>query len=462
MILITHIVILTILGLDLAAFCIIIGRRYYMGKFHDRLDVERSGCALPMRSLAAGTEFTEIALLRRAPGGVGWIAVERELFRALKSPEAHKEYIRLFFDLLGYTGLYTGTLKSGKEWEQAAALEKLARLKCASSIGPIIAALDSEKRDVRNMAAYSLGEVNREESYSKEAIRALVTQIKRVTIHNEESSIRIIKSALISYGDRALPELLPELKNSKWRVRAAVVDILAEIGTHAVIQPLIDILTDSERDVRAKAAKGLGKIKDIGAVPPLSLLTKTTDPFWVVRLHVVRALGLIKDPIAIESIKARLGDNKWQVRSAAAAALGTIGAEAYLVLVEQYLKSNDQYTREQAQEELASSGIIDSLVDFVLKNRDRLPPASDSNGYSASASSSSSSEAPKPLINGGSVPPAVYLQMADLLASSGKGVPAEVIMSLTGEGMGRRERSMAIEILNSFDNGPGAEPGHRQ
>ncbi|MBE9527947.1 MAG: HEAT repeat domain-containing protein [Proteobacteria bacterium] len=459
MILITHIVILTILGLDLAAFCIIIGRRYYTGRLHARLDSERAACAEPMLSLASNTEFTEIALLRRPPGGAGWTAIEGELFRALKSPEANKGYIRLFFDLLGYTGLYIGTLKSGKEWEQAAALEKLGRLKCASSVTHIIEALDSEKRDVRNMAAYSLGEVKSDESFSSEAVAALVNQIKRVAIHNEESSIRIIKSALISYGDRALPTLLPELKNDKWRVRAAVVDILAEIGTHAVIQPLIDILTDTERDVRAKAAKGLGKITDISSVPPLSLITKTKDPFWVVRLHVVRALGLIKDPIAIECIKERLGDNKWQVRSAAATALGTIGAEAYLVLVEQYLKSNDQYTREQVQEELAHSGIIDSLVDFVLKNRDRLPPIDGPNG---SVSSSTSGEQMPPLINGGTIPPAVYVKIAGLLVSSGTGVPAEVIMKLTREGMGRRERTMAIEILNAIETGAGPQPDTRQ
>jgi HEAT repeat protein len=459
MILITHIVILTILALDLAAFCIIIGRRYYMGRLHDRLDSERAACAEPMLSLSVNTEFTEIALLRRERGGAGWTAIEGELFRALKSPEANKGYIRLFFDLLGYTGLYTSTLKSGKEWEQAAALEKLGRLKCASSVAHIIEALDSDKSDVRNMAAYSLGEVKSEESYSSEAVKALVAQIKRVAIHNEESSIRIIKSALISYGDRALPMLLPELKNDKWRVRAAVVDILAEIGTNTVIQPLINILTDTERDVRAKAAKGLGKIKDIASVPPLSLITKTRDQFWVVRLHVVRALGLIKDPIAIECIKERLGDKKWQVRSAAATALGTIGAEAYLVLVEQYLKSTDQYTREQVQEELASSGIIDSLVDFVLKNRNRLPPIGGGNG---SVSGGSSEETNEPLINGSAVAPAVYVKIAGLLVSSGTGVPAEVIMKLTREGMGRRERTMAINILKSLDPDTGEQPGANQ
>ncbi len=440
MILITHIIILTILGLDLAAFIIIIGRRYYMGRFHRLLDIERERCLEIRRSLEVSTDFTEIALLRREPGSIGWRAVEGELFKALKSPDANRGYIRLFFDLLGYTDSYINTLNASKEWEQASALEKLSRLKCAKCLAPIIQALDSPKRDVRNMAAYALGEIRR-----KETAIQLIKHMKRVALNDEESSIRIIKSALISFGNSALPALTPELKNNKWRVRAAAVDILSEIGTDQVIQPLIDTLTDPERDVRAKAAKGLGKIRDVASVPALPLLSKTTDQFWVVRLHVVRALGMIKDPIAIECLSVRLGDNKWQVRNAAATALGTIGADAYLVLIEQYLRSNDRYTKEQAKEELAKSRVIDSLVDFIIKNRDRL-----------------SAEKPvsQPLINGGTIPPAVYVKMTDLLVSSGNEVSAEVIRSLTCEKMGLKERSRAIEILKSFSNGAGHEPRH--
>ena len=215
------------------------------------------------------------------------------------------------------------------------------------------------------------------------------------------------------------------------------------------------MLTDPERDVRAKAAKGLGNVKDISSVPALPLLSKTTDQFWVVRLHVVRALGLIKDPIAVECLSTRLGDNKWQVRSAAAVALGTIGADAYLVLVEQYLHSNDRYTREQAKEELAHSRVIDSFVDFIIKNRDRLPamPAG------PSVNGTGKEPATKPLINEGTVPSGVYVRMANMMVTSGKSVPAEVIGSLTGDNIGLKDRSRAIGILNSFSNGAGHPPG---
>ena len=212
MILITHIVILTILLLDLAAFSFILGRRYYMGRFHHLLDIERGRCLDIKRSLELGTEFTEIALLRREAGTVGWRAVEEELFKALMSSEANREYIRLFFDLLGYTDYYTNILKTSKEWEQASALEKLSRLKSVKCLATIIEALDSPKWDVRNMAAYALGEIG-----NKEAAPHLIKHLKRIAMHDEESSIRIIKSALISLGDSAVTALMPELKSDKWR-----------------------------------------------------------------------------------------------------------------------------------------------------------------------------------------------------------------------------------------------------
>ena len=141
---------------------------------------------------------------------------------------------------------------------------------------------------------------------------------------------------------------------------------------------LIKALRYKDKDVRYAAAEALGRLrwkpaKDetagwywmakrdwdkcvaLGAlaVEPLSAALK--DEEWDVRQAAARALGKIKDPRAVKPLIAALKDEKWDVRQAAAEALGEIGAPAVEPLIAA-LKGENKDVRQAAAAMLGRLG----------------------------------------------------------------------------------------------------------
>jgi len=130
----------------------------------------------------------------------------------------------------------------------------------------------------------------------------------------------------------------------------------------------LSALKDPEPDIRAKAARGLGKLANPGAVKDLMALAG--DPYWLVRLHTVRALGLIGAPESIDTVKERLLDSNWQVRRAAAEALGQMKEDALPALADVLLNNHDRYAREQVLEELQRIGMIRRIIEGLGEKRE--------------------------------------------------------------------------------------------
>lgn len=346
--------------LFLALFAIVL-RRGYMSRRHRRLDSARAGARGLVGTFVATGSDEDLDLLRHRPGSIAWQAVEEQLFGALGESGPERERVIDAFDRLGYTDHYVKRLRRGSKWAKALSANHLGRLCSARGVSHLIEALGSRHRDVRNISVCSLGMMR-----SPRAVPHLLERLRDAAESREEVSIRIIKSSLACYGEEIVPVMVRELENPSWRIRSAAVDILAEVGTPLAVQTLINSLGDGERDVRAKAARGLGNVYDRAAVPPLPLFRLTTDPFWVVRLQAVKALGRIGDPLSTDYIARRLGDRKWQVRRAAARALGEIGPPAYPALLGTFLNSGDAFAREQAAEEMERSGAARVMIKSLL------------------------------------------------------------------------------------------------
>ncbi|MFQ5736575.1 MAG: HEAT repeat domain-containing protein [Thermodesulfobacteriota bacterium] len=347
----------SILGLIFLVFLYALLRRSWRKRRYGLLDAERAKFAPLVDALVAGGG--DIEGLRKAANSLEWIAIEDLLFKALDDPAASKEAVLSLFERLGYAHHYISSLRHGNKWERAGAAEKLGRIGCRRVAPHLVKELNSEYRDVCNMAVYSLGAIR-----DAKAIPYIMERLVKAIENREEVSIRIIKSSLIAFGSPAVPHLLRELGNPSWKIRAAVVDMLGELPSPDSVRALTVALNDTERDVRAKAAKGLGKLKDPSSALPL--IEHMEDPHWVVRLHVTRALGLIRDPVAVEYIEKRLYDIKWQVRKAAAEALGRFGGSAFVELLDVYLNSHDRYSKEQASAEIAKAGLLGALATAVL------------------------------------------------------------------------------------------------
>ncbi len=122
-------------------------------------------------------------------------------------------------------------------------------------------------------------------------------------------------------------------KQSQWRAA----ELLGELGKPQDADILVRLLKAEDPDSRAAAALALGKLGATEAIQPLQALVTNRKEALAVRCAACRALALLK---ATESTKALMGllkeygtaedeaspDDKWELRAAAATALGSIGA----------------------------------------------------------------------------------------------------------------------------------------
>lgn len=371
-------IIIILIALIIVTLAAVILRRLYMKKKYRRLDEERErystlSIALEKKKLMAYT-----GNYRHSPGSAAWVAVEENIFRAFEVPGCRDEAARLF-DMLGYTDHYMETIKSGNRWEQAISAERLGHMKCRRALPLLVEALQSANLDLKLMSICAVGLIN-----DASVLPALVNMLRGAVSTGEEVSKRVIASSIISFGPAASRTLAAELTNPDWRMRAACLNLLVEIGGANLAPLFTKMLSDPEQDVRAKAAKGLGRIRCAGAAPDLA--TALADPHWVVRLHSARALGLIKDERSVPALIEKLTDRNWQVRRAVSEALGSIGGTSYLELLRAFVDSADRYAKEQALDELGRSGAAAALLSMLPRGEynylllKELPPTNDKGG----------------------------------------------------------------------------------
>ncbi|MFQ5427802.1 MAG: HEAT repeat domain-containing protein [Thermodesulfobacteriota bacterium] len=331
-------------------------RRYSRKKRFMRLDRSRDRFNPIVSSMVQCPGEIPTKSLVSRPGSVDWLAIEEALLHYIAHADAEL-YPRLYklFESLGYVDHYLSKLGSSRMWERAEAAEHLGTIRCQRAVHALITALEDKTRDVRNMAVYSLGVIG-----DIRALPAIMDSLKTGIASLEDVSLRIVKSSIISFGADAVTHLRSGLKNDNWRVRCVVVDILGDLEGVDVGEDLSLALLDSEPDVRAKAAKGLGKKKVSAAVNDLMRLTE--DPSWVVRLHSTRALGLIGVVNSVDKLKQRLFDENWQVRRAAAEALGLMKDHSLEALRDILLNHEDAYAKEMVVEEMQRTGLVWHVV----------------------------------------------------------------------------------------------------
>lgn len=366
--------VLALISFTLAA---VVVRRFYMERKYRRLDDERERFSTLPLALEKKLPMAHLGPYMHSPGSEAWTAVEENLFRAFEEGSA-AEAQRLF-EKLGYADHYIALVKTGNRWEQALGAERLGRMRCASALPALLGALESPNTDLKLMAIHAVGLIG-----DGAAVAPLVRMLRNSALTGEEVSRKVIASSIISFGPAASRELTVGLTHHDWRVRSACLDLLGETGGATLAPLFMKMLADPEQDVRAKAAKGLGRFRCAESAPRLE--ESLFDRHWVVRLHSARSLGLIKEERSVPALARKLSDRNWQVRRAAAEALGAIGDSAYLELLKAFVDSTDHYAREQALDELGRSGAAAALLsllprgeyDYLLLRE--VPPSGDKGG----------------------------------------------------------------------------------
>jgi len=242
-----------------------------------------------------------------------------------------------------------------------AAARALGKIGDTRAVEPLIKALGDEENYVRWFAAEALGKI-----VDTKAVEPLINALgdKSVGVRkaaaealvklgwepvNQENEIKLNIAAqkwneLVKIGKPAVEPLIKALGDKSGSVREAAAEALVKLGWEPVNQeneiklniatqkwnelvkigkpaaePLIKLLGDNDWNVREAAARALGKIGDVRAVEPLIKLLG--DRYQPVCKAAALALGDIGDTKAVEPLRKLLWDEQWYVREAAARAL---------------------------------------------------------------------------------------------------------------------------------------------
>jgi HEAT repeats/HEAT repeat len=214
----------------------------------------------------------------------------------------------------------------------------------------------------------------------KAAARLIRKGVMAPPSHDEEILHRDLFLVARCLGDCETVE--PELA---LRVTNSVLDLLREIGpfnfkwaSHAddalvslhkhtisaeVIETrLLELLKTPEPNVRAAAAELCRDLKLSSDFVVTELMRALTDNEWQVRQAAAEALGSIGSDRAVDALLVALKDNDHYVRSAAAEALGNIGSDRALDALILAMKDDDWYVRSKAAEALGKLGISNPTV----------------------------------------------------------------------------------------------------
>lgn len=177
----------------------------------------------------------------------------------------------------------------------------------------------SEDAMQRMMAVYALGRYSVPENLMEitEALEDADPRIRQVAVEAFQN--------MGGAAERYLPRLLPRLFDENKDVRVALVDMLGQIGTSAVIPHLITALRDENDWVQIRAIEALGVNKNTEAVPTLAQKLEHASP--MVAFKIIEALGRIGGNVAFSVLLGIMDHEDPEIQHAAAEAVATIQAE---------------------------------------------------------------------------------------------------------------------------------------
>ena len=147
-------------------------------------------------------------------------------------------------------------------------------------------------------------------------------------------------------ADTAVPEIVRCLTDSDWHVRSAAVKALGHMKANTAAPEIVKFLTDSESGMRSAAALALGRLNADMVVPDLVKLL--TDSAWEVRSAAALALGQMKADTAAPEIVKLLPDAHPNVRGAAALALVQLKTDTAVLEIVNLLLDSNWYVRSEA------------------------------------------------------------------------------------------------------------------
>jgi hypothetical protein len=319
----------------------IVFRRWYRGRYFNRLSE---------RTVALRGEWADI-LSGRIPGSVWRLnvldcqIVEDILLDNIEV--SRKDQLPVFLGCLRNSGLLDLRIheaRSSEGWRRRSVLLKLGRTRAPEAIPALVEALESPSEETRVAAVRGLGRIA--------AAQAALPLLEYFVA-----------------GDLQVPE--HTLKNrASGPAREVIARVLGELATPNLGDELLVLAADALPEVRASAARALGKVQPEISFPVLSTLA--VDKEWFVRLRAVIAMGSLDHAGKIHVLLRALCDLNRHVRQRAAWTLARMhqGKEDIL---EKVVATQDDYALQAFLSELERCGSLDAALDRLgsIVDRDR-------------------------------------------------------------------------------------------
>ncbi len=226
-----------------------------------------------------------------------------------------------------------------------------------------ITALTVEDRDVRLMAIHACGKF-----HDPTAIQPLVKCIRSVPLsrYSNFSDVDIFSvgrcvDSLAEIGPEAYGPLLEVIRAREVGLRGLLPWTLGEKWGSAAMPYLLELLDDSDREIRVNTVQELGRLKDKRATD--GLIHHLSDPVAEVRYEAAGALGKLKDKRATDALIRHLNDPDSYVRLLALDSLREIHDPNAIPAIRELLNNSDSVIRKLAAKALKELGV-------------KLPPAS--------------------------------------------------------------------------------------
>jgi HEAT repeat protein len=213
------------------------------------------------------------------------------------------------------------------------------------AVRPVLeCARDETNKRMRLRAIRSLGELKNPKT--ARLLQALADDPDETVARTaEEAALKVQGATWARYyaahvlgrirSPRGVRPLLRVLGDPSPIVRYGAVRALGRISGKNVAGPLALVLvSDSDEQVRAEAAKALAQLEVEDPIFVSMLLSGLKDPSPLVRGPVARLLGRLEDARVVAPLIAALGDAHWKVRRNAENALVSMGPDAVPTLLE--------------------------------------------------------------------------------------------------------------------------------
>ena len=139
--------------------------------------------------------------------------------------------------------------------------------------------------------------------------------------------------------EKTIEELIQDLKSTDEFVKEETMGLL-EFNAKESVDPLINALKSSDKEIRKGAAQALGLIKDTKAIEPL--INTLSDGNKLVRREASTALSHMGEA-AVDPLMETLKSPDWKVRGAAVWALGAIGDSRAVGSIEKLLNDEKNF-----------------------------------------------------------------------------------------------------------------------